>query len=154
MSSAPHIMIIEGRYHEDTVAELTHAAIAELEAADCTFERFAVPGALEIPAAIQYAVRSLDFFSSRRRFDGYVILGAIIKEHCTNYNNLCAETLRSINNISIQHTLAIGNGIIMADNHTDANERAQNDSRNIGTRAAISCLDMIDLKSQFRLFPR
>src|SRR5690606_20445244 len=71
----PHVMIVEARFYEDIADELVKGAMATLEAAGATFERFAVPGAFEIPAAITYAVRSMDFYAGRRRFDGYVALG-------------------------------------------------------------------------------
>ncbi|HYE47942.1 MAG TPA: 6,7-dimethyl-8-ribityllumazine synthase, partial [Azospirillaceae bacterium] len=65
MADAPHIMIVEARFYEDLADELARGAIAELEKAGATYERFQVPGAFEIPAAIQFAVRSMDFYSGR-----------------------------------------------------------------------------------------
>ncbi|MEC7574731.1 MAG: 6,7-dimethyl-8-ribityllumazine synthase, partial [Pseudomonadota bacterium] len=59
--SQPKIMIVEARFYEDLADEMAAGAIAAIEACGATYERFAVPGAFEIPAAIKFAVRSMDF---------------------------------------------------------------------------------------------
>ena len=49
------ILIIEARFHEQIADELARGAIAELETAGATYDRVAVPGALEIPQALARA---------------------------------------------------------------------------------------------------
>ena len=61
MADAPHILIVEARFYEDLADELVRGAVNAIEAAGATYERISVPGAFEIPAAIRYAVKSMDF---------------------------------------------------------------------------------------------
>ncbi len=75
MADSPHIMIVEARFYDDIADELARGAVQVLDQAEATYERYTVPGAFEIPAAIRFAIRSLDVFSARRRFDGYIALG-------------------------------------------------------------------------------
>ncbi|MFM2044295.1 MAG: 6,7-dimethyl-8-ribityllumazine synthase [Pseudomonadota bacterium] len=154
MAERSHIMIVEARFYQDIADELAKGAIAELEAAGATYERFAVPGAYEIPAAIQFAVKSLDFFSGRRRFDGYVALGCVIRGETTHYDYVCSESARGLQDLALRHTLAIGNGIITVENDEQAWARAYVHRKNKGGGAARACLDMIELKRQFRLHDR
>lgn len=154
MADAPHIMIVEARFYEDLADELARGAIEELEKAGATYERFEVPGAFEIPAAIQYAVKSMDFYSGRRRFDGYVALGCVIRGETTHYDYVCSESARGLNDLALQHTLAIGYGIITVENSEQAWARASVAQKNKGGFAAHACLEMIELKRQFRLFSR
>ena len=154
MSDIPHIMVIEARFYEDIADELARGAVAELEKAGATYQRFAVPGCLEIPAAIKYAVRSMDFYSARRRFDGYVGLGCVIRGETTHYDIVCNESARGLQDLALRYTLAIGNGILTVENREQAWARASTGHKNKGGFAARACLDMIDLKRQFRLFPR
>ena len=56
---APHILIVEARFYEDIADELLKGASAAVEAAGASFERISVPGAFEVPAAIQMGVRSM-----------------------------------------------------------------------------------------------
>ncbi|MEC7302774.1 MAG: 6,7-dimethyl-8-ribityllumazine synthase [Pseudomonadota bacterium] len=53
-----------------------------------------------------------------------------------------------------QYTLAIGYGILTTENREQAWARASRDAGNKGAAAANACLDMIDLKKHFGLFPR
>jgi len=154
MADAPHIMIVEARFYEDLADELARGAIAELEKAGATYERFQVPGAFEIPAAIQFAVRSMDFYSGRRRFDGYVALGVVIRGETTHYDYVCGESARGLNDLALRHTLAIGYGIQTVENREQAWARASVAQKNKGGGAARACLDMIELKRQFRLYSR
>jgi 6,7-dimethyl-8-ribityllumazine synthase len=154
MAEMPHIMIVEARFYEDIGDELARGAIAELEKTGATYERVQVPGAFEIPAAIRYALRSMDFFSGRRRFDGYVALGAVIRGETTHYDYVCAESARKLQDLACEFTLAIGYGILTCENYEQAWARASVDAKNKGGVAARACLDMLDLKQRFRLWPR
>ncbi|HYD31585.1 MAG TPA: 6,7-dimethyl-8-ribityllumazine synthase [Azospirillaceae bacterium] len=154
MSDAPHLMVVEARFYEDLAEELARGATAEIEKAGGTYQRVAVPGCLEIPAAIQYAVRSMDFFSGRKRFDGYVALGCVIRGETTHYDIVCNESARGLMDLALRYTLAVGNGILTVENREQAWARASTTAKNKGGGAARACLDMIELKRQFRLFPR
>lgn len=154
MAELPHLMIVEARFYDDIADELVRGAVAEIEHAGATWQRIAVPGAFEIPAAIQFAVRSMDFFSGRRRFDGYVALGCVIRGETTHYDYVCSESARGLQKLALKYTLAIGNGILTVENKEQAWMRASVAHKNKGGGAARACLDMIDLKRQFRLFPR
>ncbi len=54
-----HILILEARFYGDLCDELCQGAIAAIERAGATWERIAVPGALELPGAIAMARRAL-----------------------------------------------------------------------------------------------
>ncbi len=154
MADAPHILIVEARFYEDLADELVRGAVATIESAGATYERIAVPGAFEIPAAVRYAVKSMDFYSGRRRFDGYVTLGCVIRGETTHYDYVCGESARALQDLAVAHTLAIGYGIITVENREQAWARASVKHKNKGGGAAQACLDMLELKRQFRLYPR
>lgn len=154
MSETPHILIVESRYYEDVAAELLKGAVAELEAAGATNERIEVPGAFEIPAAIRMAIRSLDFYAGRRRFDGYIALGCVIRGETSHYDYICAESARKLQDLAVNYTLALGYGILTCETHDQAVERAAVERKNKGGDAARACLAMIGVKQRFRLFPR
>lgn len=154
MIEPPHIMIVEARYYDDVADELLKGAKTALENFGASFEVYTVPGAFEIPAAIRYAVRSLDYFTTRRRFDGYVALGCVIRGETTHYDYVCEESARGLQQLALQYTLAIGYGIVTTENMEQAMDRARIDRRNKGGEAANACLEMIRLKHQFRLYPR
>ncbi len=154
MSETPHLLIVESRYYEDVAAELLSGATAELEAAGASSERIEVPGAFEIPAAIRMAIRSMDFFAGRRRFDGYIALGCVIRGETSHYDYICTESARKLQDLAVNYTLALGYGILTCETHEQAIERAAVNRKNKGGDAARACLTMIGVKQHFRLFPR
>ena len=151
---APNILVVEARFYEDIADELVKGAVGELEAAGAHYERIAVPGAFEIPAAIVMGIRSMDFFSGRRRFDGYVALGCVIRGETTHYDYVCAESARKLQDIACEYSLALGYGILTCENEEQAWERAKPDRKDKGGAAARACLAMVDVKRHFRLYPR
>ena len=154
MSDEPHILIVEARFYTDVADELRRGAVAVLDERGASYERVAVPGAFEIPAAIRMAMRSLDFVGGQRRFDGYIALGCVIRGETSHYDYICAESARKLQDLACEHTLALGYGILTCDNREQAAERASVEGRNKGGHTARACLEMIELKRHFHLFPR
>lgn len=154
MADTPHIMIVEARFYEDIADEMMKGATQALDAAGATYERFAVPGAFEIPAAIKFSVKSHDFYAARRRFDGYVALGCVIRGETTHYDYVCQESARGLQDLALRHTLAIGYGILTVENEDQAWARARVGEGDKGGTVAKACLDMIELKRRFHLYPR
>lgn len=154
MIEPPHIMIVEARYYENVADELLKGARDALDRFGASYEIYTVPGAFEIPAAIRYAVRSMDYFTTRRRFDGYVALGCVIRGETSHYDIVCEESARGLQQLALQYTMAVGYGILTTENMEQAMERARLDRRNKGGEAANACLELIKLKHQFRLYPR
>ena len=154
MSDAPHVLIVEARFYADIADALAAGAIAALDKAGASYERLEVPGAFEIPTAVRMAVRSLDFFAGRKRFDGYIALGCVIRGETTHYDYVCGESARKLQDVACEHSLALGYGIITCENEAQAWARAKADEKDKGGDAARACLDMIEVKRHFRLYPR
>ena len=150
----PHILVVEAHYYEDVADNLRAGAVEALEKAGATYEVVRVPGAFEIPAAIKIAIRSLDFYAGRRRADGYIALGCVIRGETSHYDHVCNETARKLQDLSCTYTLALGYGILTVENLDQAMERARTDRRNKGGEVAQACLNMIEVKRHFHLYPR
>jgi 6,7-dimethyl-8-ribityllumazine synthase len=151
MAQAPHIMIVEARYYAHIADELAKGAIAALDAAGASYERFTVPGAFEIPGAIRFAVEAQARGAREARFDGYLALGCVIRGETTHYDYVCSESAGGLQQLVLQHGLAIGFGILTVENEAQALARARIDKKNKGGEAANACLAMIELKRHFGL---
>ncbi len=154
METKPHILIVEAPFYKKIVDELVLGATEVLTEANVTYERLAVPGAFEIPAVVAMAVRSMDFFAGRRRYDGYVTLGCVIRGETSHYDYVCSESARKLQDLACQHALALGYGILTCENEEQAWARASRAGKNKGADVAGACLAMLDVKRQFHLFPR
>ena len=153
MAGAPHVMIVEARYYAHINDELLKGAVAVLEKAGATHERFTVPGAFEIPAAIRFAALAGER-GTRPRFDGYVALGCVIRGETSHYDHVCQETARGLQDLAIRHELALGFGVLTVENEAQALARAGVDRRDKGGEAAQACLAMIALQRTLGLLPR
>lgn len=139
------ILLVEARYYTHINDELLRGAMAELERAGVAFERVTVPGAFEIPAAIQFA------HLSRQGFDGYVALGCVIRGETSHYDLICAECARGLQDLALRERLAIGFGVLTVENEVQALARARIDKKNKGGEAVRACLAMVDLKRRYAL---
>ncbi|MFI4988627.1 MAG: 6,7-dimethyl-8-ribityllumazine synthase [Alphaproteobacteria bacterium] len=146
MADAPHVMIVEARYYEDIADELARGAVAELAAGGASYERFAVPGAFEIPAAVRYGLSA-----SGRAFDGFVTLGCVIRGETSHYDLICNECARGLQALALEHALALGFGVLTCDNREQAWARASLTGHNKGAGAARACLAMLALKRHLQL---
>ena len=149
MPEAPHVLIVEARYYAHISDELLKGAIAALDEARATHERVTVPGAFEIPAAIKFAVEARKRAAEGARFDGFVALGCVIRGETTHYDYVCEQSSRGLQDLVLEHNLAIGFGILTVENEAQALARARVDQKNKGGEAARACLAMIGLKRHF-----
>jgi 6,7-dimethyl-8-ribityllumazine synthase len=133
-----HLLIIEARFYEDMTEELVTGAQSALAAAGSTYERIAVPGALEIPGAIAKAHRT-------RRYDGYVALGVVLRGETSHYDIVANESARGLMDLTLQG-LSIGNGIVTCETADQAWTRVRVAGMNKGGAAAEAALAMIAIE--------
>lgn len=132
------LLILEARFYADICDELAKGAIAALERSGATWDRLAVPGALEVPGAIAMAEMS-------RRYDGYVALGCVLRGETTHYEIVSGESARGLMDLTLKG-LCIGNGILTCENETQAWTRAKITEGDKGGGAADTALAMIRFK--------
>jgi 6,7-dimethyl-8-ribityllumazine synthase len=149
--SQPHILIVEARFYEDIADELAAGAIAALTEAGATFERLSVPGAFEIPAAVEFAVRAGKAGTLPKAFDGFLGLGCVIRGETTHYDYVCAESARGMQDIALRHGAAVGFGVLTVENDDQAWARARRDRKDKGGEVARAVLRMVELRRQFRV---
>ena len=154
MSDDIHVLVVEADFYRDISDALLEGAKEVLDKAGAIYEVVQVPGCLEIPAAIRFAIKSMEFMGGRRRYDAYVALGCVIRGETSHYDTVSEESARALMDISTEYCIAVGNGIITCENEEQAWARARKSDKNKGGGAAAAALQMLQLKEQFGLFPR
>lgn len=142
----PHVLIIEARFYDDLADELAAGATAALERAGATYERIAVPGALEIPAALAMALDAME--AGLKQYDGFVALGCVIRGETTHYDIVAGQSARALMDLAVSESLAVGNGILTVENDEQAYARARVAEMNKGGAAAEAALRMIAIRQQ------
>jgi 6,7-dimethyl-8-ribityllumazine synthase len=142
-----HLLIIEARYHDAISDALLDGATNALEVAGATYDVVTVPGALEIPAVISFALDGAE--EDGTPYDGFVALGVIIRGDTYHFDVVANESSRGLTDLSIEESLAIGNGILTTENEEQAWVRARRNEGDKGGFAARAALTMIALKERF-----
>ncbi len=138
-SVTDNILIIEARFYEEIAESLLIGTNSILESENKSVTRVSVPGVFEIPSALQFAW-------DEKNFDGCITLGCVIRGETDHYNHICREVSRALMDLSIKLDIPHGFGILTCENLSQARERADIKQKNIGARAAIACLRMVEIK--------
>ena len=150
----PHVTIIQTSFYPDIINMQVEGTKAVLDHAKVSYDILTVPGALEIPAAVSFSIRALDFDPVRRRSDGFIALGCIIKGDTHHDEIIAFECACGLQELAIRYALAIGNGVLSCNTKEQATERSDPARQNRGGAAAEACLRMIELKHKFHLSPK
>jgi 6,7-dimethyl-8-ribityllumazine synthase len=105
-----------------------------------------VTGALEIPPAILFAAQAGE--GAGRSFDGFVALGCVIRGETHHFEIVAGESARALMDLSLHHSLCIGNGILTVENEKQAEIRAARDGGDKGGHAVRACLSLIELRTR------
>ena len=141
-----HLLIIEARFYEDLSDALLDGAKAALDAAGATYDVVTVPGALEIPAVISFALDGVE--EGGREYDGFVALGTVIRGETYHFEIVAGESSRALMDLAVEESLAIGNGILTTENAEQAWTRARRNEGDKGGFAARAALTMIALRER------
>ncbi|MCJ8308177.1 MAG: 6,7-dimethyl-8-ribityllumazine synthase [Rhizobiaceae bacterium] len=143
----PHILIIDAPYYTHISSALVDGAEEVLKEQGASWDYIAVPGVLEVPAAVSMALEGMS--RGGKHYDGFITLGCVIRGETTHYDIVAFESARAIMDLTIAECLALGNGIQTVENEAQALARARKEELNKGGHAASAVLDMIKLRDQF-----
>lgn len=146
MTRKPHLLIVEARFYDELSDALLNGARAALDEAGASFDLVTVPGALEIPAAISFALDGAE--AGGRQYDGFVALGVVIRGETYHFEIVANKSARGLMDLSVEESLALGNGILTCDNDEQAWERADPERLDKGGFAARAALSMIALRAR------
>lgn len=136
------ILIIEARFYSHIADMLLKGATDYLTDNNVAYETIQVPGALEIPSALSFAAQS-------HEYDGFVVLGCVIRGETGHYDIVCNESARGVYGVALAHDLCVGNGILTVENEAQAIVRADTAQKNKGRDAAEAALALIELKKKY-----
>ncbi|MEI8700389.1 6,7-dimethyl-8-ribityllumazine synthase [Mesorhizobium mediterraneum] len=141
-----HLLVIEARFHDDLADALLEGATTALDEAGATYDVVTVPGSLEIPAVISFALDGAA--EGGPSYDGFVALGTIVRGDTYHFDIVANESSRALMDLSVQEAVCIGNGILTTENDEQAWTRAKRSEGDKGGFAARAALTMIALKQQ------
>ena len=106
-------------------------ALGEAGVAESAIAVVTVPGALEVPLALQRMAQTGDY-------DALVALGAVIRGQTYHFEIVANESAAGVASVQLEFGIPIGNGILTTD--TDEQAKARADAK--GRDATLAALEM------------
>lgn len=119
------IGVVWSRFNEDIVRALLTACDQQLLALGVTAEDIdviSVPGALELPLALQALALETQGFG--RRYDALVALGAVIRGETYHFEVVANESARGIIDVQLETGVPIANAVLTTSTEDQARARA------------------------------
>ena len=136
-----HFGIVASRFNDFIVDSLLRASVRCLHqhgAADADIEIIRVPGAFEMPLAVNKLAAS-------RRCDGIIALGTVIRGGTPHFDYVAGECVKGITAASTNHGVPVGLGILTVNTIEQAIERAGTKAGNKGEEATLAVIEMVNL---------
>ena len=131
------IGIAQARFNEDVCQGLLSACLAELKhlgVADEDVLHVTVPGALELPLALQKLAET-------QQFDALIALGAVIRGETYHFELVSNESGAGITRVGLDFGLPIANAVLT----TETDEQAEARMAEKGADAARVAVEMANL---------
>jgi 6,7-dimethyl-8-ribityllumazine synthase len=132
--------IVRARFNAALTDRLAEACLAELAALGVEADEIvhvSVPGALEVPLALQA-------MAQRGEFDALVALGCVIRGETYHFELVCNESAAGVSRIALDHETPIANAILTVEDEAQAWARAEDKGRD----AARVAVEMANLMSE------
>jgi 6,7-dimethyl-8-ribityllumazine synthase len=133
------IGIVRARFNDAITSKLAECCLAELAACGVRAEdiqQLTVPGALEVPLALQALADSDDY-------DALIALGCIIRGETYHFELVSNESGAGVTRVSLDHQIPIANAILTVENEAQAWARTEEKGRD-AARVAIEMANLLN----------
>ena len=141
LSGKERVLIINARFNHiitDRLVEGAKDAFIRHGGDEKNLSLLLVPGAFEIPLALEKALSS-------GKFDAVCCVGAVIRGSTPHFDYVSAEVAKGIANVSLKHGKPVTFGVLTTDSIEQAIERAGSKAGNKGLEAMTGLVELISL---------
>ena len=132
------IGIVQARFNEgitNALYEACHAELIALGVQEKNIKRVTVPGALEVPIALQALAEQDDF-------DALIALGCIIRGETYHFELVANESGAGVTRLALDYQIPIANAILTTENVSQAVARQEEKGRD-AARVAIEMAHLL-----------
>ena len=144
LNGTEKVAIINGRFNHiitDRLVEGAKDAFKRHGGNEDNLDLILVPGAFEIPFALQRALQS-------KKYDAICCVGAVIRGATPHFDYISAEATKGIASATMNHNIPVSNGVLTTNSIEQAIERAGSKAGNKGAEAMVTIIEMLDLYTQ------
>ena len=146
LSGKERVLIINARFNHiitDRLVEGAKDAFIRHGGDEKNLSLLLVPGAFEIPLALEKALSS-------GKFDAVCCVGAVIRGSTPHFDYVSAEVVKGIANVSLKHGKPVTFGVLTTDSIEQAIERAGSKAGNKGFEAMAGLIELISLFDELK----
>jgi len=133
------IGIVQARFNESVTQALAQACRAELAALGVQpkhIDHVMVPGALEVPLALQA-------MAEKNHYDALIALGCIIRGETYHFELVANESGAGVSRVALDYQIPIANAILTVENMAQAVAR-QHDKGRDAARVAVEMANLLE----------
>lgn len=134
--------VVASRFNSLVTDRLVGGALDALRqhgVADDAVEVVRVPGAFELPLATE-------LLAARGDVDAIVALGAVVKGETPHFDFIAASAVNELGRQCVTHRVPIALGVLTTNTIEQALARSSGDHGNKGAEAAVTALEMANLR--------
>ncbi len=134
--------LIASRFNEFIVDRLVAGAtdcIVRHGGGEAQIDLIRVPGSFELPQVALHAARS-------GKYAGVVVLGAVIRGGTPHFDMIASEVTKGTAQVALETGVPVVFGVLTTDTVEQAIDRAGTKMGNKGWEAAMSLLELVDLR--------
>jgi 6,7-dimethyl-8-ribityllumazine synthase len=133
------IGIVQARFNEaitNALATACKAELAQLGVQDKHIDHVFVPGALEVPVALQA-------MAEKNRYDALIALGCIIRGETYHFELVANESGAGVSRVALDYQVPVANAILTTENLDQAIAR-QTDKGSDAARVAVEMANLMN----------
>ncbi len=133
------IGIVQARFNAsitDALAQACKAELLQLGVSDKDIDHFTVPGALEVPVALQA-------LAEKAGYDALIAIGCIIRGETYHFELVANESGSGVTRVSLDYQLPIANAILTTEDMPQAVARQVEKGRD-AARVAIEMANLLE----------
>jgi 6,7-dimethyl-8-ribityllumazine synthase len=138
------VVLVKTEWNSEVVDELERGCMEVLSQHGVAFETLIVPGAVEIPFAIQRCA------AENKRAAAFVGLGCVIKGDTPHFDYVCQSITYGITELNLSLHVPVIFGVLTVNTMEQARERIGGMHGHKGEEAAITALKMMALNGQLK----
>ncbi|QCU90404.1 6,7-dimethyl-8-ribityllumazine synthase [Thiomicrorhabdus sediminis] len=138
------IGLVVGRFNSFVVDHLVEGAVDTIVrhgGDEANITKVMVPGAFEIPVAVQKMAQS-------GNYDAIVAVGAVIRGGTPHFDYVAGECVKGIGQVQLQTGVPVSFGVLTVDSIEQAIERAGTKAGNKGEECTLAAIEMVNVLKQ------
>lgn len=138
------IVLVKTEWNADIIDELENGSLRVFKEYDIQSKTLVVPGAVEIPFAIQQC------WNNHNNVLAFIALGCVIKGDTPHFDYVCQSVTSGITQLNTTLPVPVIFGVLTVNNEEQARERIGGKHGHKGEEAAITALKMIQLNQNLK----